>query len=139
MRAFLGNGRSMRGRAVLRRSIFIQTTETPNPDSLMFYPAMKILEDGVGSADFVSLKAAARSPLARQLFTIEGVTGVFLSQEFVTLKKESDVTWNEIKPAAFETMMDFFASGRPVLEDGADQRADTKINDDDDEVVILIK
>jgi hypothetical protein len=129
----------MRGRAVLRRSIFIQTTETPNPDSLMFYPAMKILEDGVGSADFVSLKAAARSPLARQLFTIEGVTGVFLSQEFVTLKKESDVTWNEIKPAAFETMMDFFASGRPVLEDGADQRADTKINDDDDEVVILIK
>ena len=120
-----------------RRSIFIQTVDTPNPDSLMFYPQVPILEHG--SMDIPNLKAAAKSPLARALFMVDGVTGVFLSQEFVTVNKRADVPWTEVKPAAFETMMDFFASGRPVVEEGQAERKDTAIEEDDDEVVIMIK
>lgn len=127
------------GGGVLRRTMFIQTRSNPNPDALQFYPQVPILQEGQ-SLDFASLKSAARSPLARALFTIEGVTGVYLSQEFITIKKRSDVPWTQIKPAAFETMMDFFASGRPVVEEGqSGERKDTQINDDDDEVVIAIK
>merc|ERR1711991_646536 len=89
--------------------------------------------------DIPNLKAAAKSPLARALFMIDGVTGVFLSQEFVTVNKRADVPWTEVKPAAFETMMDFFASGRPVVEEGQAERKDTAIEEDDDEGVIMIK
>merc|ERR1711916_399258 len=89
--------------------------------------------------DIPNLKAAAKSPLARALFMIDGVTGVFLSQEFVTVNKRADVPRTEVKPAAFETMMDFFASGRPVVEEGQAERKDTAIEEDDDEVVIMIK
>jgi Fe-S cluster biogenesis protein NfuA len=46
---------------------------------------------------------------------------------------------NELKPAVFETLMDFFASGRPIMDDGASLRKDTAIHEDDDEMVIMIK
>jgi hypothetical protein len=130
--------RSRFGGLLNRRSIFIQTVETPNADSLMFYPQIPLLKDG-GSADFPSLKAAAKSPLARTLFALDGVTGVFISGEFVTINKRSDVSWNALKPACFETLMDFFASGKPIIEDGAALRTDTAIHEDDDEIVIMIK
>jgi hypothetical protein len=138
-----------------RRCVFIQTVENPNKDSLMFYPQVKLLEGG--SVDFPSIKAAAKSPLARLLFALDGVTGVYITEEFVTINKRSDVSWNVLKPAAFETLMDFFASGRPVIEEGifyfffsfsffffflfkgAPLRKDTAIHEDDDETVILIK
>ena len=74
--------------------MFIQTVDTPNPDSMMFYPQIKLLEEE-GSIDFPSLKAAAKSPLARALFTIEGVTGVLFSPEYITLKKDPAVPWTE--------------------------------------------
>lgn len=63
------------------RGVFLQTKETPNPDSLKFYPTgLRVLEEG--TADFPNLRSAARSPLARALLAVEGITGVFMTQEY---------------------------------------------------------
>lgn len=97
--------------------MFIQTQETPNPNSLKFLPGTKVLESGQ-TIDFPTGQAAYCSPLAKLLFRIDGVKGVFLGPEFITITKSDDeVEWKLLKPEIFATIMDFFASGLPVLNE----------------------
>jgi len=120
------------------RGMFIQTQTTPNPNSLMFVPGQTVMESG--SANFVTPREAMASPLAKKLFTIEGVKGVFFGSDFVTVSKGEDDAWSLIKPEVFAAIMDFFASGQPLLLEGADLQAqDTAIHEDDSEVVAMIK
>nr|XP_054774199.1 NFU1 iron-sulfur cluster scaffold homolog, mitochondrial-like [Lytechinus pictus] len=120
------------------RTMFIQTQDTPNPNSLKFLPGVEVL--GTGTKDFPSAMNAHGSPLARQLFRIEGVQGVFFGPDFITVTKMDDdnVDWRVLKPEIYATVMDFFASGVPILTDET-APADTEIQEDDDETVMMIK
>jgi len=121
------------------RGMFIQTQVTPNPQSLKFSPGKKVLESG--TADFQSLRAAQRSPLARQLFGIPGVKGVFLGNDFVSVTIAEDYEWALMKPEIFAVITDFYSSGQPVLlEEGATTSgSDTLIKEEDSEVVATVK
>ncbi|XP_071435191.1 NFU1 iron-sulfur cluster scaffold homolog, mitochondrial [Pithys albifrons albifrons] len=119
------------------RGMFIQTQDTPNPNSLKFIPGKEVLESR--TMEFSTPAAAFCSPLARQLFRIEGVKSVFFGPDFITITKESeDLDWNLLKPDIYAAIMDFFASGLPVVTDEA-PRADTAASEEDDEVVLMIK
>ncbi|EMP30526.1 Glucosamine--fructose-6-phosphate aminotransferase [isomerizing] 1, partial [Chelonia mydas] len=119
------------------RCMFIQTQDTPNPNSLKFIPGRQVLESR--TMDFSTPAAAFCSPLARQLFRIEGVKSVFFGPDFITVTKVSeDWDWNLLKPDIYATIMDFFASGLPVITEEA-PRTDTAASEDDDEVVLMIK
>ncbi|CAO1420202.1 unnamed protein product [Diamesa hyperborea] len=118
--------------------MFIQTQDTPNPDSLKFLPGIDVLGKG-NTMDFPSISAAQASPLAKLLFRIEGVRSVFFGGEFITVSKVEDAEWRLIKPEIFAVIMDFFASGLPLVLEGKTQNADTEINEDDDETVMMIK
>ena len=121
------------------RNMYIQTQSTPNPNSLKFVPGMKIL-DHIGTYDFSTPESARVSPLARQLFRIDGVTRVFLAPDFISVtKEEDDMTWSILKPDIFACIMDFFSSNQPILLEEAPKSSDTEINADDDETVIMIK
>lgn len=74
-----------------------------------------VLENG--TANFGSPAAALRSPLASALFKLDGVTGVFLGAEFVTVTKGEDDEWETLKPDVFAAIMDFYATDLPVLRD----------------------
>ncbi len=95
--------------------MFIQTEQTPNPATLKFIPGRAVLENG--TFDFPSAEAAARSPLARRLFDVDGVTRVFLGGDFVTVTKAADIDWPVLKPAVLGAIMEHFTSGEPVLTD----------------------
>ncbi|XP_067857150.1 NFU1 iron-sulfur cluster scaffold homolog, mitochondrial isoform X2 [Heptranchias perlo] len=89
--------------------------------------------------DFSAPRNAFCSPLARQLFRIDGVTGVFFGPDFITITKaDNDVEWKLLKPDVYATIMDFFASGLPIMTDDA-PHSDTAPSDEDDEVVAIIK
>lgn len=122
------------------RSLFIQTQETPNPASLKFLPGRPVLEGG-GTCDIPSIAAAKGSPLAKLLFRIDGVKGVFFGADFITITKYEDdaAEWKVMKPEIFATVMDFFNSGLPVVHEGAEISGDTEIYDDDDDTVQMIK
>ncbi|XP_017048055.1 NFU1 iron-sulfur cluster scaffold homolog, mitochondrial [Drosophila ficusphila] len=120
-----------------RRSMFIQTQDTPNPDSLKFLPGVEVLGKG-NTYDFPNGTTAHISPLAKLLFRVEGVRGVFFGSDFVTISKQEGAEWSLIKPEVFAVIMDFFASGLPVLHD-AQPNADTEILEDDDDTVMMIK
>lgn len=116
--------------------MFVQTQNTPNPNSLKFYPGCGVLEEGQ-TVDFPNANSAQISPLAKQLFRIDGIRNVFLGFDYVTVTKHEENPWNIVKPEIFATIMDFFSSGLPVLTDGL-PTSDTT-DEDDDEVVLMIK
>ncbi|XP_061397879.1 NFU1 iron-sulfur cluster scaffold homolog, mitochondrial-like [Musca vetustissima] len=117
--------------------MFIQTQDTPNPDSLKFLPGVDVLGKG-NTYDFPGVSAAYCSPLAKLLFRIEGVRSVFFGGDFITISKDEEAEWAIIKPEVFAVIMDFFASGLPILNE-AKPNADTQINDEDDDTVMMIK
>ena len=115
--------------------MFIQTESTPNPATLKFLPGNQVME--TGTANFAAPDEAHRSPLAQSLFATEGVTGVFLGADFITVTKSDDKEWDVMKPLILGAIMEHFQSGRPVIEADA---ADTIVADgDDDEVVVQIR
>ncbi|XP_045478411.1 NFU1 iron-sulfur cluster scaffold homolog, mitochondrial-like [Harmonia axyridis] len=119
-------------------NMFIQTQETPNPNSLKFLPGTKVLDNGQ-TIDFPNGQAAYCSPLGKLLFRIDGVKSVFLGPDFITVTKlDDEVEWKLLKPEIFATIMDFFVSGQPVLKD-VQPNTDTQINEDDSEIVQMIK
>ena len=116
--------------------MFIQTEQTPNPATLKFLPGKEVMAEG--TADFRDAEAAARSPLAQRLFQVEGVEGVFLGSDFISVTKPEDKEWYLLKPAILGIIMEHFTAGRPViLEDQAGDEAEA--SEEDSEVVAQIK
>ena len=101
--------------------MFIQTEETPNPATLKFLPGRTILENG--TANFELGDDLSSSPLAKILFCIEGVVGVFFGSDFITITKNNDVLWEHIKPALLGTIMEFLQSGKKITNEKNDGNA----------------
>ena len=134
--------------------MFIQTQDTPNPQSLKFLPGRTVLEEG-GTYDIPSIGQASGSPLAKLLFRLvsatcwnslelifrtEGVKGVFFGPDFIVITKhDDDSDWKLMKPEIFATIMDFFNSGLPVINADVETLTSTEIYDDDDDTVAMIK
>jgi Fe-S cluster biogenesis protein NfuA len=123
------------------RNIFIDTESTPNPHSMKFLPGHEVLNEKYGTGMYFQrdeVKDIARSPLAKQLFKIAGIKGVFFGREFITISKETTNSWHALKPQIFSTILDFFSQGSDIIIE-TDNVSDTTILDTDDEVVATIK
>lgn len=116
--------------------MFIQTEDTPNPATLKFIPGVDVMPHG--TAHFSTLGEAANSPLARRLFAVDGVSDVFLGRDFVSITKDGSREWFTIKPGVLSAIMEHFASGMAVIENG-DADGDSADDDGDDETVKQIK
>jgi Fe-S cluster biogenesis protein NfuA len=114
--------------------MFIQTEPTPNPATLKFLPGRAVMEQG--TANFTDAAAATRSPLAQRLFGLSGVAGVFLGADFITVSKDQEADWFELKPVVLGAIMEHFTAGAPVILGNAD---DALGDEEDDEVVQQIK
>ena len=114
--------------------MFIQTESTPNPATLKFLPGETVL--GRGTADLPDAEAAQKSPLARRIFAVPGVTGVFLGSDFVTVTKDAGIEWDHIKPALLGAVMDHFQSGEPVMEVDAQASSGHAIHDGADAAIV---
>jgi Fe-S cluster biogenesis protein NfuA len=118
--------------------MFIQTEATPNPATLKFLPGKPVLPGG--TRDYRSAEEAAESPLAARLFSVNGVAGVFLGQDFITVTR-GEAEWQHLKPAILGLIMDHYLSGAPVLlaTDSGDGAAEEFFDAADGEVVTTIK
>ena len=118
--------------------MFIQTEATPNPATLKFLPGQTVL--GTGTADFPSADSAGNSPLARRIFAIEDVTGVFLGGDFVTVTKNEGAEWDVIKAPILGAIMEHYQSGAPVMtEDHQATSGHADHDGEDGEIVGQIK
>ena len=101
--------------------MFIQTEATPNPEVLKFLPGKAVL--GEGTRDFRSPDEASASPLAADLFGIDGVNRVFYGPDFITVGKQADEEWAHLKAPILASIMDHFTSGQPLFADAGDSEA----------------
>lgn len=97
--------------------MFIQTESTPNPDVLKFLPGRDVL--GTGSSEFRTEEEAEKSPLAKALFQLDGVAGVYFGSDFLTVRRDPDASliWAQIKAPILAAIMDFYVSGKPILSE----------------------
>lgn len=119
--------------------MFIQTESTPNPETLKFLPGKTVLADGV--IDYRAAEEAEASPLALRLFSVDGVDGVFLGSDFVSVTKAPALAWDHLKPAVLGAIMEHYLSGDPVVAGDADA-TDTgteEFDDADAHTVAMIK
>ena len=118
--------------------MFIQTEATPNPATLKFIPGQPVVSGS--PRDFRSPEEAEVSPLAARLFVIDGVSGVFLGSDFITVTK-SQGDWQHLKPAILGVIMEHYLSGAPVIAEGAGEGAPASEDyaEADAEIVSTIK
>ena len=92
-----------------------------------------------GSIEFNTKRESMASPLAKQLFQVQGVKSVFFGPDFVTVTKDDDAVWQLMKPDIFGGIMDFFSTGQEIVKADFQGVSDTEILDTDSEVVAMIK
>lgn len=100
---------------------------------------MSILKENE-TLEFLSGREAARSPLAVKLFSIDGIKSVMFGSNFITIEKLANSNqWAVMKPEIFLILTEHLTTGAPVINDDYELSNDMEINEDDDEVVAMIK
>lgn len=101
---------------VTKSPVLIYTEQTPNPESLKFVSNRMIYK---GTADFREEALAKEwSPLATALFELPYVKGVYICNNFVTISKELNYSWDDIKLKAKQFIIDYIDAGKPILKEG---------------------
>ena len=118
--------------------MFIQTEQTPNPQTLKFLPGKVVMDDG--TAFFQNIEESSNSPFAKRLFDVDGVEGVFFGSDFITITKTQSIDWQVMKPLILGSIMDHYNSGEETIsKDEKNNNKSLKSDDKDDDVVKQIK
>ena len=92
--------------------MFIQTEITPNPNSLKFIPGKTVSNNGSFE---ITKKDQVNNELVRNLLSINGVTGIFLGADFLSVNKEEKIEWDDIKHIVISLINDFYLKGKECV------------------------
>ena len=115
--------------------MFVQTEITPNPNSLKFLPG-KIVSNS-GSFE-ITKKDEVKNELIRNLMSINGVEGIFLSKDFISINKYDDTSWDEIKHIAISLINDFYSGGKEFVIDKSPFEVDENLGEIEKKIVKIL-
>jgi len=115
--------------------MFVQTETTPNPNSLKFLPG-KVVSNG-GSFE-INNKDDVKNELIRNLMSINGVEGIFLSKDFISINKYDDISWDEIKHIVISLINDFYSSGKEFVIDKSPFESDQNLGEIEKKIVQIL-
>ncbi len=92
--------------------MFVQTEITPNPNSLKFLPGKNVSNKGSFE---ITQKDQTNNELVKNLLSINGVEGIFLGKDFISINKYDDISWDEIKHIVISLINDFYSSGKECV------------------------
>jgi len=92
--------------------MFVQTEITPNPNSLKFLPGKTV--SNIGSIE-ITKKDNIQNELVRNILSVNGVEGIFLGKDFISVNKHDQPSWDEIKHIIISLINDFYASGKEFV------------------------
>ena len=93
--------------------MMVDTEHTPNPDTLKFLPGKKVSE--VGPIEFLKNDKNIKVSLANKILSLEGTVMVFFGEDFITVKKEKDLNWQDLKYGIISEINDYYSKGNNVV------------------------
>ena len=107
----------------------IETEHTPNPDTLKFLPGKKVSE--VGPVEFIKNDKNIAIPLANTILSLQGVSMVFFGDDFITVKKEKNLNWDDLKHSIISEINHYYSQGNTVVikKNVAKSSTDSKPNE----------
>jgi NFU1 iron-sulfur cluster scaffold homolog, mitochondrial len=94
--------------------MFVQTESTPNPNSLKFLPGKKVSNSGPYE---ITKKDDVKNELVRNILSVNGVEGVFLGENFISINKDDAIQWDDIKHIVISLINDFYSDGKEFVID----------------------
>ncbi len=91
----------------------ITTEHTPNPDTLKFLPGKKVSE--IGPVEILKEDKNIEVPLAKKIFLLEGTTMVFFGLDFITVKKEKNINWDDLKHDIISEINEYYSQGQEII------------------------
>ena len=94
--------------------MFVQTQNTPNPNSIKFLPSKKVSNDDPFE---ITDKNKSNNELVRNILSINGVTGIFLAEDYLSVNKDEKTNWEDLKHIIISFINDYYASGNEIVID----------------------
>ena len=116
--------------------MFVQTEVTPNPNSLKFLPGKKVSNSGPYE---ITNKEDLQNELVRNILSINGVEGIFLGQDFISVNKNENIKWDEIKHIVISLINDFYADGKEFVIDENIKEEDLDLSEIESKIVKILE
>ena len=102
--------------------MFVQTEITPNPNSLKFLPGKPVSNQGSFE---ITKKEDTNNELVKNLLSVNGIEGIFLGKDFISVNKYENISWDEVKHIVISLINDFYSSGKEcVIENSLKEQND---------------
>jgi Fe-S cluster biogenesis protein NfuA len=115
--------------------MFVQTEVTPNPNSLKFLPGKKVSNSGPYE---ITNKDETQNALVRNLLSINGVEGIFLGEDFISINKNEIIKWDEIKHIVISFINDFYSEGKEFVIDESLEEPNSNLGDLEQKIVKIL-
>ena len=116
--------------------MFVQTEVTPNPNSLKFLPGKKVSNSGPYE---ITNKEDMQNELVRNILSINGVEGIFLGQDFISVNKNENINWDEIKHIVISLINDFYADGKEFVIDENIKEEDLDLSEIESKIIKILE
>jgi Fe-S cluster biogenesis protein NfuA len=115
--------------------MFVQTEVTPNPNSLKFLPGKKVSNSGPYE---ITSKDETQNTLVRNLLSINGVEGIFLGEDFISINKKEIIKWEEIKHIVISFINDFYSEGKEFVIDESLEELNSNLDELEQKIVKIL-
>ena len=115
--------------------MFIQTEVTPNPNSLKFLPGKRVSNSGPYE---IINKDQINNELVKNILSINGVEGIFLGEDFISVNKSDQSKWNEIKHIVISLINDFYSTGKEFVIDENIKQEESNLDGIEQKIVKIL-
>ena len=117
--------------------MYIQTQTTPNPNALKFIPGKKVSNNGPLE---ITDKNKSNNELIRNILSINGVTGIFLAEDFLSVNKDEQTKWEDLKHIIISFINDYYASGNEIVIDSNKiSSTETKLSEIEKKIIQILE
>ena len=115
--------------------MFVQTETTPNPNSLKFLPGKTVSNSGSFE---ITKKDDVKNELVRNIMSVNGVEGIFLSKDFISVNKYDETSWDDIKHIVISLINDFYSDGKEFVIDKSPFEIDENLGEIEKKIVQIL-
>ena len=116
--------------------MFVQTEPTPNPNSLKFLPGKTVSNNGSFE---ITKKDEVSNELVRNLLSINGVEGIFLGADFISINKNEKISWDEIKHIVISLINDYYSNGKEFVIDKSLREDNSNLSEVEQNIIKILE